>query len=251
MANSTYFQAVNRVLEHAGQATIASTGDFDAETDLEKPQLQAKRFVDKANRRLIRNNRPRQRLRKYTLTLASGDNDYTLNSATSLENLKEDTFFITTAAYARGPLRYVPYETWLTWFPTGEPNEGIPEFWFDYPPDGTTVGDRIGFSPPPSAAMTVQYEGYMDVTALTTSTDVIAFDVKFEDVLWDWGQSYLESALSEGKAMELNAILDGLLSEIRQLSMGPRDKPPKVNLGMKIQGVRRWSRYADRTSIGS
>lgn len=251
MANSEYLAVVNRVLEHAGQVTITSSTDFN-NNNIEKVQLQAKRFVDKANRRLIRSHRPRQRLRKFTLSLTSGDNDYTLNATTSLENLKQGSWFITTDGIARGPLKYITYDEWLMRYPAGEDVESIPECWFDYPPDGVTSGDRVGFSPPPNQNMTVQYEGYLDVTALTNATDKVAFDTKFEDIIWDYGQLFLEACLSEGKTAEIGAFLDGMEAELRQLSMGPRDEPPKVNLGIRLPGVSKCTgRYASRWTLGS
>lgn len=239
MANSTYINTVNRVLKHSGQQPIADNTTFNDDTLLTKVQLQAKLFVDRANRRLIRTNRKRLSLRKYTMSLSSGTNSYALNAGTTIENLKQGSWFITTAGYGR-QLEYIPYDTWLTWYPEGESTEGIPEYWFDLPPDGT--GDKVGFSPPPSASLTVQYEGYQDVSPLTSATDTIEFTSQNEDILWDFAAFYLETQLAEGKAIDIAPFLDGLFSELRQLTLGARDKPPAVKLGMKLRGVQRWSR---------
>lgn len=244
MANSTYISTVNRVLYHAGQQPIADNTTFNDNTLLEKPQLQAKLFVDKAHRRLIRTSRPRERKRLFTFNTADGDNDYTLDSTVTFENLVQDSWFITTSGVAKGPLKYITYDQMLEWFPAGQTSEGVPDYWFDYPNNGTN--ERFGFIPIPAGTYAVQYEGYLDVGALSSATDTIAFPVKFEDILWDHAQTWLEISMSEGKAQDMYAVLDGLFQEYRQLTQGPRDRPPQIRIGIKVQGPQkgrgRWVR---------
>lgn len=237
MANSTYMDTVNRCLYHAGQAPIPGSTEFADPTKLSRAQLQAKLFVDKANRGLIRSMRGRFLKRKYTFNTSSVSNSYNIDSTTSLENLVEDSMFRTTAGKG-GQIEYIPYETWLTWFPSGESTKGIPNFWFDYPPDGTGV-DKIGFSPPPNGTIAIQYEGYLDPVVLSAYNDVIQWPSKFEDLLWDYAQVWIEMSLSEGKMEQIGVFLDPLFAQVRQLSLGPIDKPPSVSLGMKLGGIRK------------
>lgn len=233
MANSTYYEVVNRVLQHAGQTPIASTSDFGSNSTLDKPQLQAKLFVDKVNRRLLRKNRPRFTARKATLSLVDGTNSYSLPAAVRIESLIEDSFFITTSGYGYGPLKHLDYKKWKTEFPEGEDTEGEPRRWIDLVPDGTEV-DKVAFSPPPGMSLTVEYQYYTDPTALSAHGDIILWPPKFEDIIWDYAQLYLEIVLSEGKAGDLAQLMADLDQEIRQLTMGAIDDPPTMDIGMRF-----------------
>lgn len=227
---------VNRILNQAGQDPIPDSSTF-TNGPLTKVQLQTKLFVDKANRGLVRSIRGRFMKRKYTFNTSAASNSYSVDTTTSLENMVEDSMFRTSAGKG-GRIEYIPYDTWITWFPEGESVKGIPNFWFDYPPDGSGV-DKIGFSPPPNATIAIQYEGYLDPVVLSAYNDVIQWPQKFEDLLWDYAQLWVEMVLSEGKMEQIAVFLEPLFTQVRQLTLGPVDKPPSVDLGMRLGGVRK------------
>ena len=239
MTNSTYFATVNTILQLAGQAPIPDVGTFATTASLEKCQIQAKLFVDKANRKLVRHNRTRFTCRKYTLTTSSASNSYSLTAgATSapnvrVENMVEHSMFNTTSGQGYGPLKFIPRYKQLQVFPDGETVKGKPIRWYDLPPQDDGV-ERIAFSPPPDATYTIIFDYYEDPVVLSGPTDVIQWPTVWEDVLWDYGQMYLEMALSEGKQKDLASLMVNLETEIRQLTMGATDQPPCAELGINI-----------------
>lgn len=238
MPGSTYMAVVDRVLQNAGEQAIADSTNFANATgaELTKVQLQAKLFVDKVHRRIMRKLKGRFFTRKTTLSLLSSTNSYALPAGLYGEDMKPDSLFITTAAYARGPLKFMEYDKWMENFPGGETSKGTPFRWFLYPPDGTGV-DHVGFSPPPIAAMTVQFEYFLVPSPLVLYSDTVAIPERSEDILWDFGQMWLEVSKSEGKAADFASILDSLFEELRQTNLGPLEKPPAINFGrMKLGG---------------
>lgn len=248
MANSQYIDVVNRILQHAGQTPIPDNSTFNSNNSLGKEQLQAKLFVDKVNRRLLRRNRMRFAKRQMTLSLSSASNVYTLNTGgvnVTIEQIVEDSMFITTTAYA-GPISYLSYYKWLHMYPQGEIVKGTPSRWIDLPPEGNAY-DKISFSQPPSNTMTVVFDYYQDPVVLTSATDVIQWPAKFEDVLWDYGQLYLEIVLSEGKAGDLQSLMADIDSEVRQLTAGAIEQPPSVDIGISFGGTARRGRRSARS----
>ena len=243
MANSQFRDVVNRVLQHVGEPTIPDASTFNTDSSLTKIQLQAKLFVDKVNRRLVRKNRARFLSRKATFSVTSGSNSYSLPNGVFVEDIKSDSVFITTTGKGR-KLEYVPYDQWLLYYPEGETVKGIPSFYYDLPPDGTGV-DKIAFSQPSNYSLTVQYEYYVNVAPITVATDEIAFPARFEDILWDHAQMWVEVAKSEGKAADFALVLDNLFEELRQESLGAAEKPPRVTLGFTGLGFRK-TRYDSR-----
>lgn len=237
MANSTYRDVVNRILQQCGEPTIPDASTFNTDSSLTKIQLQAKLFVDKVHRRLVRQNKGRYLLRKTTWSVTSSTNSYNIAAGVLVEDLKPDTVFITTSGKGR-KLEYIEYEQWLEMFPSGETVKSIPAYWFVYPPDGTGT-DKVGFSPPSNYSLTIQYEYYLNVTGLTSATDEIAFPVRYEDILWEHATLWIEVAKSEGKAADYALILERLFEELKQTSLGSAEKSPKVTLGYKGLGFRK------------
>lgn len=327
MANSTYLETVNTILTMAGQVTVGnSSGDFNSNT-LDKPQQQAKQFVDYANRFLALETKGRFTKRKYTLTTDPTTNVYAISWQTSFERLIKDSWCITAPQAQAQPIFWKNYNTWINQFPYGEINSGIPNFWIPLPdtarienPDtsltstitnvtpGTetvitldvndrvigdvilvygitgTIGtdvlndqfyritavsgldvtiqvdtttklytsggmvtanraDRISFSPPPSLALTVQYEGYLNTVALQYESDPIIWPVEYEHLLWTAGVALLEGALGEGKAPSYQAMVEPAVTQVKQLSIGPVEEIPAIDLGITINNRQRDSIY--------
>lgn len=237
MANSTFFDCVNRILLEAGQSAVADTTTFNSNNSLTKTQLQTKYFVDRANRGLIRKLRARWLKRELSLNLSAYPgtaNSYALSSTIRLENIVDGSVFISGATYGR-KLEYVPYEEWKKRFPQGETVAGIPRFWYDLPRTANSENDKIAFSPPPSKTLTVTYEAYLRPVVLVNASDEIAFEPDWEDVLWTYALTWLEMSLSEGKMPAVQQFCEPMFSEIRQLTLGVSEKPPSVDFGMSIE----------------
>lgn len=242
MANSTYRSIVNRILQQAGQATIDSDNTFNDNTLLDKAQVQAKVFTDLINRRMVSSLRARFLRRQFTITTSSSSNSSSVDSTVAPEKIISGSMFITTSGYGRGPLEYLPYDTWLSWFPEGETVKGIPKYWLLLPPDGTNT-DHIAFSPPPNGTYSIKYEAYLKPVALSAASDTIAWPVEHEHVLIVAGQTFLEMALSEGKMQDIGQFMEPFISEMKQLTLGPDDETPKVDIGMRfnstpVRGIR-------------
>lgn len=328
LANSTFRETVDTILTMAGQVTIGnSSGDFNSNT-LDKPQQQAKQFVDFANRFLALETKGRFTKRKFQFTVDPNTvNVYGISTQTTFERLLKDSWAIVAPTAQAQPLNWKNYNLWLTQFPNGETTKGIPNFWIDLPPSKTgtdeydipyfgdftgitpgnptvisvdalqrspgdyvlvtevvgTIGDalnnkifrvleasgldmtlevdttgllytsggkfeprdvdRVSFSPPPSVAVTVQYEGYLNTVALRNETDIIIWPKEFEHLLWIAGVSFLEVALSEGKAPNYQALLEPAVTQVKQLSLGPVDQIPQIDLGIELSGIPRNTIY--------
>lgn len=163
MANSTFKQTVDRVLTMGGQVTIGnSSGDFNSDT-LDKPQQQAKSFVEYANRFLALETKGRFTKRKFQLTTAAttatNPNVYPISRQTRFERLVKDSWFLVSPTLNAQPLFWKKYDTWLTQYPQGETATGVPQFWIPLPPElfgytelggpatGTITGVTIGVNP--------------------------------------------------------------------------------------------------------
>lgn len=233
MSNSTARTIVNRMLIQAGQAEIGSDNDFNDNTALDKPQVQAKYFNDLINRRMVLSCRGCRFLeREFSLSITSSGNSYSIDSTVMAETLVEDSWYISTADAGVAPLVYLPYTRWKQQFPEGESTTGEPARWIILPPDGSNI-DKVSFSPPPGASYTVKYRGYLRPTSLLTATTTVAWPADYEHVLILAGQTFLEMVLSEGKMQDVGQFMEPWISELKQLSQGAPDDPPKADLGIK------------------
>lgn len=123
-------------------------------------------------------------------------------------------------------------------FPAGETNKGFPQYFFDYPSDGTNI-EKIGFSSPPGSNYTVQYEYILVPGSISQAADEIFLSSRYEDILWDYGQMWLEVSKSEGKAQDYANLIDELTEELRQYNYGSLEKPVGIDLGFKLCGTLR------------
>lgn len=243
MANSTYLDTVNRVLKRAGQKTIADANTFNGVSGtLTKAQVQAQVYVDEANRMCALEMPGHFLKRKATIsttaTLSDNNTGFALNSATSLENLIEDSWFITTTGYGR-ELKPMSYEDWVRLDPDGHTLQSIPSHYIPWVPSGSGVADRVHFYPAPNAVFTVQYEYYLDPAVLSAATDEIVWPKKFEHLLWTTAGVFLEIVLAEGKAGDFGQFLLPALTTVRQHSQGLSQLTPSVDLGIKMKPFRR------------
>jgi hypothetical protein len=94
--------------------------------------------------------------------------------------------------------------------------------------------DRVAFSQPPNAAYLIQYEGYLNTVALVNDTDQIIWPVEFEHLLWIAGVQMLEVVLSEGKSVNYASMLEPAVTQVKQLSMGPVEDIPQIDLGLNV-----------------
>lgn len=227
----------------AGQSEIANNTLFDAESGLAKHEIQAKRFVDKVNRQILRKARPRFNVREFTITTADGTNAYNIDSTTSPEQLVGDSWYISTASYGR-VLSHLSYLDWKRQYPETPTVEGVPERWILLPFNGTN--ERVAFDPIPNGVYSVKYSAYQDAVALSLGADLVVWPPVLEDIIWEYGWTYVELILAEGKAAEVQALMQNLYEEIKQFTMGPEDDVKKLDLGISINPLGRTRRRSTR-----
>lgn len=233
MANTTYRQICERVLVLMGRNRFASDSEFNnGNIDSEKAAL--KEFISIANQRIGRLHRPRFLLREFTFNTADGDNSYDIDSSTNVERLSPDSFYISTAGKSRELTYYQGgYKQWKRDYPEGEPTEGVPRFWFALPATASSP-NAIGFSPPPDGTYAVNYSAYLKPLMLTTASQEIIWPPDHEEALVIAGAAYLAILQSEGKSIDFDKILEPLLSELSQQTIGPLDEVHTYNLGLEI-----------------
>lgn len=230
MANSTWLQATNRILAHAGQDEIADATTFNDKTKLDKPQYQAKLFTDFASRHIVTSGEFRFLQREFSLSLVDNDQTKPLATNSSAERIIQKTWRVTTAGKGR-ILRERRYIDQITMFPEGETSKGTPDFYYLLPPDSNGA-DYVGFSPIPNASINIKYLGYLKAIPLALATDAIQWPDQYEDRLWVAGQTFLEMVLAEGKMPDIGQFLEPYISELRQISGTPASEMPTTDLGI-------------------
>lgn len=240
MPNSSYGDTVNVVLEMSGQGQIAQA-DFGDRSLLTRVQVQAKRFVDVANRLLFVHLNERFTQRRFTLNLAVGTNEYALDASISSENLLWHSFFCTTSGNA------VPLKNWdYREFRNAYPDDSIipssrPSYWILKPieSDAGGVTHKVMFYPAPDSNYTIEYQAKLNAQALSAYTDLILWPPEYEHALWLQGRVFLEQALGEGRAADVEKYALKALKSIESVGSAPIDQRQAIRPGMRILGVKR------------
>lgn len=233
MANTTFRAACERVLTLSGRAPFASDSEFNGSViDSEKAAL--KEFFRIANQMYGRTQRGRSLRREFYLDTANNDNDYPLDTKTSVDRLVPKSWYISTTDKG-GPLAYYPggYYQWKRDYPEGESLKGRPRYWFDLPATDTDT-EHVGFSPPPDAVYRVYYSGYLRPIPLGVATDELIFPKEFEDGIILAALSFLALFQAEGKHPDIQAMLEPVFASIEQNNMGALDEIHGWDLGIQI-----------------
>lgn len=96
------------------------------------------------------------------------------------------------------------------------------------------AADRVSFYPAPASAMTIEYEGYLDSAELANEDDPIIWPKKIEHLLIAFAVEIMEGLLGEGKDLNWQSKLEPYLTQVRQLTMGPVEDTPGLDLGIEI-----------------
>lgn len=252
MANSTFRATVDKILTMVGQVTtLNGTGDFDSDT-MDKPQQQAKAFVDFGNRLLAVQTRGRFTRRRFVFTTVANQAEYLLDPLTTAERLVKDSWFDLTHG---NRLQWLGEQDFIDLYRVPEINlpVGIPVYWRDLYANsldqpGPEQSISVLLAPVPAGAYVIQYDGYLKTVALQNATDEIIWPVEFEHLLWSAGNLMLENALGEGKTQPWATFLEPMITQVKQLSIGPPDQPNQLDLGISIPSVNKgttmtWNNY--------
>lgn len=251
MANTTYYNTVNRVLRRHGQNPIADTTTFDSGT-LDKTQLQAKLATDEAHR-LICLDMPAQFLiRTGSISTTGsgvggdpvlGDNTTGWSMSCFAEDVIEDSWFNTTTSKT-GELQPKPHDQFVREQPDHTVRTtGRPQYYVLLPntADGATA-DYVCFDPPPDDTYTIKFKFYARTPTLSLAADTIELPVRFEPFLWEAAGALLEFGLSEGKYSESQTLLMPTFTKIRSLILGLPAETPRAWNGMRLSGVQKRGR---------
>lgn len=268
MANSTWFQTTNYILELAGQIQVSSSINFNNPiTGLNRIQSQVRRFVDMCNRMLARKIYNRDRIQEFQLLTRVGNPNvqtsftYTLDSSIRMESLRYLSFYNITSQGTGNPVGSIPlynveYREFrekypdFTQIPTGPPIN-----WIIMPKSliGGGAGiqlETIIFFPIPDNVYTINYQAGVKIVPLLLDTDSILFAPDNEDVLWNWGLAFLEDALGEGRGQTMQYYAEQVLKDYMWRMAGPEEERRAIRTGMGIYGPmrgRRVSPFSDTT----
>lgn len=271
MANQSWFQATNYVLEAAGQLQITSAINFDNPiTGLTRVQSQTRRFVEMCNSLLQLKRNNRDTVQEFQINTVVGNPSilstyvYQVDPSVQVESIRYQSFFnITppttnsqgsTSTVVAQPLYNVEYREFRQRYPDFTAiNTGPPINWIIIPK--TLVGGGVGiqqdyimFFPIPDAIYQIVYQAKLNAVPLQLNTDPVSWSPEYQTVLALWGKAFLEDALSEGKGQGAQYYAEKFTSQYYFWTAGPDELRKAVRTGLKISGPlkgRRVSFYSD------
>ena len=244
MANSTWFEATNSVLNLAQLPNVGSTAAFDA-GQMTKYQAAAMWKIDFAHRHLTLKMVTAFTNRKFQLPIQAGVTDYVLDVGISAESLKYHSWYNITAgsSYAQ-PLKFVKYEDYTDAWPDQTViQSGPPEYMVQLPYDATLDAvnplPRVRVFPIPDANYQLQYQARLNFYPLVDSSSILLWPPVYEHGLWAWAWKFLEVDLAEGREASLDALVDDVISRIRVVSMAAEEVRKAVRM-MKMTSRNRF-----------
>jgi hypothetical protein len=247
MANSTWFEATNSVLQLATLPPVINTTAFD-NGPLSKYQNAAKYKLDFAHRHLSQKMCTAFTKYKFQLLIAAGITDYVLDTGISSENLSYHSWYNITAGspYAQH-LRFMKYEDYLDMWPDqtivqSGPPEYVVQLPYDRQLDTGNPMPRARIFPVPDTNYTLQYQARLNPFLLTDSGSPILWPPEYEHGLWVWAWRYLELDLAEGREAGLDQLVDEVISRIRVMSQAAEEVRKGVRLP-HLSGSRRRRGY--------
>jgi hypothetical protein len=247
LANSTWFETVNSVLQLATLPPVITTTAFD-NGPISKYQNAAKFKIDFAHRHLTLKMCTFFTTYKFSLIINQGTTDYILDTGINSESLSYHSWYNITAGspYAQF-LKLVKYEDYLDRWPDQTVvQSGPPEYMVELPYDRTLdTGNpmpRIRVFPVPDNTYTLQYQARLNPFPLVDSSSQILWPPQYEHGLWSWAWQYLEIDLAEGREGALDKLVDEVLSQIRVMSQ-PAEEVRKGVRVMHLSGNRRRRGY--------
>lgn len=249
MANSTYFEIVNKILRRHGQETIADTSTFNTTASLNKTQVIVKELVAEADAMLQLDMPAEFLIRNGTITITSpvlADNTTGWALSCPWERVIENSFRIATSTYARR-LEVIPQEEYNAKYLAGQTVTGIPAYVTPLPHTALDQADFVAFDPAPSTTLSVKYQYFHLGSVLAVAADEIVWPKRLEFLLIQNVGKWLEVSLSEGKAPEWGEMLTPVITKVRQSVLGFAETGPTVEIGLSIAPFRRGSRRSEWT----
>jgi hypothetical protein len=245
MANSTWFQATNSVLNLAVLPQVVSTAVFDG-GQLSKTQNAAKYKIDFAHRHLTLQVRTYMDNAKFSLPIQAGMSDYPLDLGISGEALRYHGWYnITPGGNYDRHLKFMLYEDYMNKWPDQTVVwSGPPQYIVQLPYDRQTDFPTGAFNPIPMVRVypipdtnyTLQYQAALNAPPLISSSSQILWPTAYEHGIWAWAWKFLEVDLAEGREMMLDALVDQVLSRIKLASQPASEVRKGVRMMRMNQG---------------
>lgn len=252
MANSTWIQATNSVLNLAQLPICQSEAAFNA-GQLPKYQNAAKYKVDFAHRHLTLRVRTAFDNCRFQLPIQAGTTDYVLDTGINAESIKYHSWYNITAgsAYAQH-LQFMLYEDYMDMWPDQTQVQQQPPCYvvqlpydrsLDYPVGAFAPMPRVRIYPIPDDSYILEYQAALSAAPLTVATSQILWTQDYEHGLWAWAWNFLEVDLAEGREVQLEAMVDQVVTRIK-LASQPAEEVRKGVRMMKMNNRRRsgWRR---------
>jgi hypothetical protein len=223
MANHTWMEATNEVLELSQIDPIASADDFNNPTGaLNKPQRGARAFIRLAHSHLsVRAYKHFATRRMELLISSSSGSVYPLDTGMNPEHIRPERFFnITTgtAAAKNQELAYYEYARFMRDYP--DPSlitSSSPEAWILLPVERTDESPihKVRIFPNPDQDYKLEYQAALNAPPLTTATSVLLWPPEYEHVLWEFAWDLLERGLGEGKEGSIAGLAAQAANEVK------------------------------------
>ena len=265
MANSSWMQVTNKVLELRGQNQITSPDNFNSEyqAGLTRMQQLARAFVEMCDRFLNVKRNNRDTSQEFQIVTQAGQplvpssNWYSIDQSVTAASIRYWSFFnvtpqsSSTTSYSPAQQIFnVPYREFLARYPDITTIQtGPPVNWILLPKSliggGTGLQyDKIMFYPVPDATYQINYQAKTKAVALTLHSDPVLWSPEYEHVLWTYASAFLEDAIGEGKGQNLFGLAEKFVSDYLMWESGPDEERKCVRTGMSIQGPMRGRRVS-------
>lgn len=238
-----YGDVCNYCLDLSGQLRIAQA-DFVNEDDLERPQVQIKRFIQTCDSLLMLRQNKLPYHRRYTFNTAADQSDYALSNTTNLEAIKYHSIWYNVEGqeYELSNRPYSQYkEQRLSQLASGKPL-----YWTALPSEENvaTRTNYIRLSPTPDDVYEIEYVAKKTAPSLSAYTDVLLWDDIYIQPLYLAGASMLRA---ETDGMSLAEQASAAINAVRVWSTGPIDERRGVHFGgLSLNDNLRSSGWSDR-----
>lgn len=233
MANSTFYDFTQALMDRHGEPRFDSTSQFNS-GPWSKLQLQAKSWTSVLHAMLMGSARWSFLLKDYEITTSDASNSYAISEETNYERIEVDSMRITTTGEECPQLDYVPINEYRKEYPSENESQGKPRRWFLR---RRAAGvDYVGFSAPPDGEYDIAFSAFIKPYKLVNATDLIAIPPEWEHVFIFADALFLEYCKSEGKAPDYAPFLERCLTEMEACVLAPPDEVLRINPGFSFTG---------------
>lgn len=243
MANPTWFETTNEVLDLASLDTISDAKAFADSTQLEKYQAAAKAFVRLANQHLGLRANKHFAQRRIELPITPNTNIYQIDTGISPEGIAFESFMNDTKGSPQSAqnraIKYWDYPRFQraipNWQDENATSTGAPTHWVLLPIDRTNDAtvNKILIYPFPNDSYTLSFKAKINAPPLSKPDDPLLFPPQYIHVIWELAWGLLERDLGEGKESLIYELAAKAANEV-QLVAGKLEDAGKAPRTMRM-----------------